>query len=82
MSEFCLSDKINFGNFISKIPNDTDTIKASDVKEFIKEIGAFMQDRLEFLSEFDGLAEVRLQKAEISSIKLQIDKLAGSKLTE
>ena len=77
MSEFCLSDKINFGNFISKIPNDTDTIKASDVKEFIrllKEAG----------SESDW--DIMLDNGDGEDITISfndwIDKLAGDKLTE
>ena len=52
----------------------------SDITEFIHLLKEFMYKRYEELSEFDGLGEVMLQKAEIRNIEKQIDTLAGSRL--
>lgn len=59
---------------------DIHYIKTEDVKEFIKRQIERIDFRIEELSEFDGLGEVMLQKAELKKVRNDLLKDAGEKL--
>jgi len=69
-------------NLSEKIDIFSNTLKGKYVKEFIRLLDNFMVARKMELSEFDGLGEVMLQKAEIENIRKELFKLAGDKLTK
>lgn len=56
-------------------------ISVFKVKEFIKKQIDRMDERIEWLSQLDGLAEAMLQKAEVQKIKEDLINDAGKELS-
>ena len=46
--------------------------------EFIKDLNEHVMERIKFLSQFDGLAEAMLQKAELEVINKKINNYVNS----
>ena len=87
VEEFNLSEKlcVDYGHDIEDYPENIDMdnpiyIKLEDVKEFIKRQIERIDARILELSEFDGIAEVMLQKAELYKVKIDLINDAGEKL--
>jgi len=72
-----MSEEFNLSDWIEK---DIDKIDVIGVKEFIKRQIERIDARILELSEFDGLAEVMLQKAELYKVKLDLINDAGKQL--